>query len=153
MRRVLLICSLILFITTPAFSETTIKAQTDKTSITSDDNITYKLTIVSSDKNIPVPEGPGFEGFNIVSEAQSSQISLAGGKVKSVIVYAYILSPQKIGKIRIEPAKIKLKNETLSTASIDIEIKPGTRPIPSPEQNQPESQNGLPESQEPQITL
>ena len=52
-----------------AFAQTSIKAEVDKTIVTTDDAITYKLIITSSEENIPKPQLPRFTGFKIISSA------------------------------------------------------------------------------------
>ena len=147
-----------------AFAQTSIKAEVDKTIVTTDDAITYKLIITSSEKNIPKPQLPKFTGFKIISSAQSSTVSFtpplragAGCNVKTIVVYAFVLVPTDKGTLKIEPSSIKIKNETYSTATLEIEVEqgklkpkpktePGQRPS-IPEETQPETE------QPPQITL
>ena len=137
-----------------AFAETSIKAEVDKKSITTDENITYKLVITSAEQNIPAPQVPKFEGFNILSQAQSSTVSFAGGGIKTILVYAFILAPTDVGKFKIEPSSVKMKDKTYSTDSIEIEVtqgkaKPRKKSEPQPSlPQQPQS-----ETEQPQFTL
>lgn len=130
-------------------AETSIKAEVDKTSITTDEALTYKLIITSSDKGIPTPQLPKFEGFSVLSQAQSQTMSLVKSNIKTVLVYAFILAPINIGKFKIEPSSIKIKNEAYSTDAFEIEVKQGkTRPtVPQ------EEKLSLPEKTQPEITL
>lgn len=138
-----------------AFAQTSIKAEVDKTIVTADDAITYKLIITSSEENIPKPQLPKFTGFKIISSVQSSTVSFTKGNVKTIVVYAFVLVPADKGKLKIEPSSIKIKNETYSTATLEIEVQQGklkpktqTQQRPSiPEETQPETE------QPPQITL
>ncbi|PIP20861.1 MAG: hypothetical protein COX40_02440 [Candidatus Omnitrophica bacterium CG23_combo_of_CG06-09_8_20_14_all_40_11] len=172
-----------LFIAT-AFAQASIKAEVDKTTVTTDDIITYKLIVTSSEKNIPTPQLPKFTGFKVISSAQSSTVSFtpplragAGftkGNVKAIVVYAFILAPTDIGKFKIEPSAVKIKNETFSTASFEIEVNPvrntkplnkenkisngvkqgKARPKAEPEQKPLMPEETQPETEEqPQITL
>ncbi len=143
-----------LFIAT-AFAQASIKAEVDKTIVTTDDTITYKLIITSSEKNIPTPQLPKFTGFRVISSAQSSTVSLTKGNIKTIFVYAFILVPTDIGKFKIEPSEIKIKNETFSSVSFEIEVKQGKanpkaefeQELSIPEETQPEIEKL------PQITL
>ena len=143
-----------LFIT-EAFAQTSIKAEVDKTTVTTDDTITYKLIITSSEKNIPEPQLPKFTGFKIISSAQSSTVSFIKGNVKTIVVYAFILVPTDIGKFKVEPSSIKIKNETYSTGTLEIEVKQGkVKPKAEPGQKPPIPEETQPETEEqPQITL
>lgn len=137
-----------------AFAETSIKAEVDKKSITTDENVIYKLTITSTDKNIPQPQLPKFTGLAVISQAQSSSISLVKGGIKTILVYAFVLAPLDIGKFKIEPSLIKVKNKTCSTDTFEIEVTQGKRkPNPSQKEGLPLPEKPPSESEEPQVTL
>jgi len=140
----------ILLLVTIALAETTIKAEVDKTRITAEDNLTYKVIISSEDKNLPRPRMPNFENFYVLSQAESSTVSLVEASIKTVLVYAYILAPKEAGKFRIGPAAIKVKDKEYSTDIFEIEVvqaKTKERQKPALPQKSP------PESEEPEITL
>lgn len=131
---------------TKVFAEANIKAEVDKTSISMDETLTYKITVTSTDQKIPSPQVPKFQDFNVISRAQSSSVSISGNQVKTVLAYAFILAPTKTGKFTIEPASVKIKKDTYSSESFEIEVTEGTVKPKSPKNIQPESE-------EPQITL
>ena len=136
-----------------SFAETEIKAEADKTSITTDDTLIYKIIITSSDKAVPAPQLPEFTGFGVLSQAQSSTMSYVKSNVKTILVYAFVLAPTEAGKFEIGPSTIKIGNKTYSTQALEIEVKPGkTKPKTHLEEpSLPEK--SLPESQEAQVTL
>jgi len=139
-----------------AFAKTSIKAEVDKTIVTTDNSITYKLIITSLEKNIPTPQLPKFTGFKVISSAQSSSVTFTKGNVKTTIAYVFVLAPGGIGKFKIEPSTIKIRNETFSTADFEIEAKQGKpKPKAEPEQKPPQPEEIQPEETEesPQITL
>jgi hypothetical protein len=151
-KSILITLLFIFFFTINVFAQTSVKAEVDKLSITTDENITYKLIITTSAKKIPAPQIPKFTGFNIISQSQSSQISLSQGNLKTLIVYVFILSPAQTGKLNIEAASVKIENETFSTETIEIEVKPGkAKPSPAPKQK-PQPPQEAP-SQTKKITL
>lgn len=136
------------------FAQTSIKAEVDKTSITTDETLTYKIIITSSEKEILNPQLPKFAGFKVISQVQSSQISLGGSENKTVLTYQFILVPIDIGKFKLEPATVKIKNEVYSTDSFEIEVRPGkTKSKTQPEQKPSLPEEILPETEEPQITI
>jgi len=118
----------VLFFVASACAEITIKAEVDNTSITTNDFLTYKLVIISTEKNIPSPQIPKFEGFDVLSQAQSSSLSLAASNIKTMLTFTYILASKEKGKFKIEPAVIKLNDKVLSSAAFEIEVKQGTLP-------------------------
>ena len=145
---------LILFSTAPAFAEISIKAEVDKTSISTDETLTYKLIITSTDNQAPEPEVPKFTGFNVISQAQSSTFSYLKTGPKTVLVFAFILAPLEAGKFKIEPSVIKLKGKTYSADSFEIEVTQGkAKPKAPPEEKQTLPEKFPSESDQPQITL
>ncbi len=143
-----------LFIAT-AFAQTSIKAEVDKMSLTTDEALTYKLTITSFEKDIPTPQLPKFTGFDAISSAQSSAMTFTKGGVKSIVTYAFVLVPTGIGKFKIEPSQIKTKNKTFSSGDFEIEVKQGKGSLQAqPQQKTPIPEETPPETEEsPQITL
>jgi len=133
-----------------SFTQTLVKAEVDKTRITSDEAITYKFIITSSEKNLPPPQVPKFAGFIIISQSQSSNISLAQGKIKTILEYVFVLSPTDVGKMKIEPSSIKIKDDTYSTNAFEIEVKPGKRKPSLPQGSPPQPEE---QQQQPKITL
>lgn len=137
-----------------AFAQTSIKAEVDKTSLAKDEVLTYKLIITSLENNIPTPQLPKFTGFKVISSAQSSSLTLTKGNVKTIVVYVFVLIPTDVGKLKIEPSSIKIKNETFSTEPFEIEAKQG-KPKTEAEQKPPLPEGTQPEEPEepPQVTL
>jgi len=141
-RLIISVLSFVLFFVASACAEITIKAEVNNTSITTNDYLVYKLVITSTEKNIPGPQIPKFEGFDVLSQAQSSTLSLAAGNIKTMLTFTYILAPKEKGKFKIEPAVIKLKDKVFSSAAFEIEVKP---PFLLPQQEQ--------KTEEPRVSL
>lgn len=132
------------------FAQIAIKAEVDKTSITADELLTYKLTVSSVEKNIPPPKLPEFRGLAVVSQAESSTVSFQKTGMQSVIVFAFILLPQETGKIKIEPAQVRIKGKVYSSESFQIEVKAGVvRGVPRKDEPGPQ----IPQSDQPQYSL
>jgi hypothetical protein len=137
-----------------AFAEISIKAEVDKVSVATDEAITYKLTIVSSEKKIPYPKIAQFTGFKVISHSQSSTFSFVKNNAKTIIVYKFMLLPVEIGKLKIEPSLIKIKDKTYFTESFAIEVRKGKAgPGLSPPSKPSSPKKPLPASQQPQVTL
>lgn len=120
-----------------SFAQTFIKAEIDKVSLATNEAVTYKLTITSSERQLPPPQLPKFEGFKVVSTTKVSNISFAKNKVKTITVYTFILYPNEIGKVKIEPSSIKIKEKTYQTEEfqievIQVEVKPQVPPEQKP---------------------
>lgn len=142
---------------TAASADASLKAEVDKLSLTTDEDLTYKLVITSSAKRIPQPKLPKFEGFVALSNARTSQISISSGTQKTLVVYVFILAPVKIGKLKIEPSQIEIAGKSYSSDAFEIEVKrgkPKPKPKAEPEQKPPMPEETQPETEEqPQITL
>ena len=139
---------------TIVFAQTALKAEVDKKQISTDEFLTYKLTITSTEKKIPLAQLPKFEGFTVVSQAQSSKVSIAKNQIKTILIYTYLLVPTDIGKFTIEPSSIKIKNAAISSEAFEIEVKPGkVKPQPKPEEVPPSPEKPQLEPEESQVTL
>lgn len=125
MKRIILIAIFIILGASLLFAETNIKAEVDKTKIASNETITYKFIIASTEKKIPQPTLPKFDGFRVLSNLQSSQVSVSKGVMKAAIVYIRILAPQQPGKLKIGPGQIKIAGKTIASDSFDIEVRAG----------------------------
>lgn len=134
----------ILLITVKSFAETSIKAEVDKTQITADEVLTYKITIGSTEKKIPQPKLPQFKGFNLISQSQSSSISFGKDNIKTILVYEFILSPIKQGEFKIESSVVTVGGKTYSSQSYQIKVTAGKiKPRILPEKIKPESQEEI----------
>ena len=125
----------ILFSAGCVFAETSIKAEVDKISIATDDTLTYKLIITTSEKDIPVPLMPKFEGFDVVSQAQSSTITFAKGGSNTNLVYVFILAPRLAGKLTIQPVTLKVGLRKYESQQFQIGVTQG-KPKPKISPNQ-----------------
>lgn len=137
-----------------AQAQTLIKAEVDKTGITADDRLTYKLTVTSSAKAIPRPRLPDFSGFSVIANSQDSRVSLSQGVLKTTASYTFILSPQKTGILKIGPARISVEGKDYSSNAFDIEVRPGrARPEASLPGQKSSPSSGPQAGKEPQFTL
>ena len=135
-----------------ALAETAIKAEVDNTRLTTDDTLTYKIIVTSSENKLPAVEAPKFEGFSIISQADSSTISFVKGNVKTILVYAFILAPAATGKFTIAPSTIRVKNITYSSEVFEIEVTQG-KATPKTIPQEKEFSPLQPGTEEPQFTL
>lgn len=137
-----------------ASAEISLKAEVDKASISTDETLTYKLIITSPEKKIPQPQIPKFEGFSVISQAQTSEISLGKGESKTFMVYVFILVPNGTGKFKIEPGSIALEGKTYATDTFEIEVTQGkTKPQVPLGPESPLPKRTQPQTEQPQITL
>lgn len=155
MKKILLfIASSILLCQAVAFAETAIKSEADKTALSTDETLIYKVIVTSSEEKLPLPQLPKFEGFKVISQAQSSTASFAGKEIKTILVYAFILVPLEKGKLKIPSATIKVKEKIYSTDPLEIEVTQGKQNLkPQPKEKPPLPKETVPESEKSQTTL
>ena len=102
--------------------EISIKAEVDKTKLTADETLRYRITVESGLKEIAAPEVADFKGFTVASQLQSSSVSVVKGVVKTTAAYTFILIPLETGKLTIEPSTIKVGQKIYSTQPFEIEV-------------------------------
>jgi hypothetical protein len=147
MKKIAAACFIIaIFFIGAACANETIKAEVDKLKITTDDEVTYKLNIVSDRNNTSYPKLPDFKGFDVISQAQSTTVSFQKGQPDVLMTYVYILAPTAAGKFTIGPSSVKISGKVYSTQSFEIEVTQGKNlPAPQPEEE--------PEEEQPKVTL
>ncbi|MFH1355157.1 MAG: BatD family protein [Candidatus Omnitrophota bacterium] len=157
MRRIVFIAGIfLLLIKACVFADNSVEAEVDKTNLTTDEYLTYKITISSVDKELTLPKLPEFDGFIVASQMQSSNISFVKNEVKSTMVYTYLLMPIKTGILIIPPSKVTIQGEEYQTTSFEIDVKQGkTKPKTTPKQEPHSPERFLPgqDSEQPQYTL
>lgn len=142
-----------IFLSSAQASEIKVEAQVDKKAMTTDEALTYKISVSSLENKLPEIKLPDFAGFTVISQAQSSSFNFSSGKANNSAVFIYVLACLKVGKLEIKPASVKIGKDTFTTESFVIEVKQGKNPLRS----RPEKQdNALPEeftSDRPQYAL
>lgn len=123
------------------------KAEVDKVRLVAAEVLTYKLTVNSTLKDIPKPSFPDFSGFNVISEANTSHISVSGGTKNVSLGYVFMLRPITAGTFTIKPAELKIGDKTYYSAEFNIEVEPsgvepGVMPKAVPENTAPDKKNG-----------
>lgn len=126
-----------------AFCEVSVKADVDKLKVTTDEDITYKVTVVNSGKIMPKVKFPKFDGFKVLSQAQSSTISFAKSKIETILIYAYILRPLTAGKYTIGPTEV-VNDKVYKSDSFEVEVSQGSLPDrgPKPKEKLPFDSGG-----------
>jgi len=105
------------------YAQVSFNAKVDKVNLPINETLIYEIDITTQSKNIPSPKLPKFEDFIVVSQQQSSNISFKKDKIATQIVYSFVLMPRRSGKLKIEPAEIKIENRTYYTEAFEIEVK------------------------------
>jgi hypothetical protein len=104
-------------------------AQVDRNASTLGESIVYEVTLSIADGRVQSYRPPDFRGFRVLGEypSQSTQIQMGGGAsvMRTVYSWRYELSPAESGRLSIGPARVKIGNRELRTASITISVDSG----------------------------
>ncbi len=124
---------LFVILVSTVYAEIELKAEVDKKSVSTDDEIIYKLSVsASGEKQLPLPKFPGFKGFLVISQANTSNISIKGRESILKAIYVFILLPQEIGKLTIDAAEIKASGKVYksdSFESVHLCVWPKSNPL------------------------
>lgn len=137
-----------------SLAQTQIKSEVDKIRISTEEALTYKLTVTSSEKKITQPKFPEFKDFAVIWQAESSKVSFTKEGAKTMLIYTFILAPKNTGRFSIGPAQIKAEGKVYTSEKFEIEVTPGNlKPRALPDEKPPTPKKVLPESKSLEITL
>lgn len=113
-------------------SDISVSARVDKSKLAIDDTLTLTIVIEGETRSLPSPELPVMNGFRTYSSSRSQNISIVNGEIFASTTFRYILVPQQIGKLTIEPIQIGYKGKIYETDPIEIEVtSAGAAPPPA----------------------
>ena len=119
-----------------AQAEEPIVAGVDRLELSTDEMVTLTVVVDAASRNLPQPELPALEGFSIIGNSTSTQMSIINGAISNNIVYSYRLQPYRTGTLTIEPIKLTLDGQTYLTNPINIEVSQGSGQTQAPSRNQ-----------------
>jgi len=151
---VLFLAIFILF-TSTVFAEVSLRCEVDKKTISIGEQLVYKLIIRYSEKNLPTPKLPKFDGFKIISQAQSSAVVYGPDSVKNQLAYTYILVPLQPGNFTFEPSTVMIQGKTHACEEVKIEVTEDNQRSSRKLQKKvnPLPDKGPSDSKGPQLTL
>lgn len=124
--KVLFLTFAFLLATQPVFSEAKFYVKANNTAYVGQN---YKVSYIlenAKGKNFSYPTT--FQGFQVLSGPnQSSSFSWVNGQTTQTIEYYFILRPSQEGSFKIPSASIQIKNETLSTENLSVEVIQGAQ--------------------------
>lgn len=136
-----------------AAAEVELSASVDRAQAALDDTVALRITAVYSSKADPgeltLPE---FSDFDVVSRAQSEQVSFAfvngAPSFRRTLTTTLALTPRRAGDVVIEPARLAFHGKTYQTRELRLRVLPagqaspgGQRPpdpTPAPDQARPD---------------
>lgn len=130
-------------------AQAAIQADVDRTALSTDETLQLTVTLNSpSLLDVPRPDLPALQGFDVVGTSTSSQLSMVNGQVSSRAIYIYTLQPYETGDLVIEPISVTLGGQTYSTQPITVHVSQGTGvPGPAPSNRQSASPPATPSTE------
>jgi hypothetical protein len=123
MKKIFIILCFTFFITNFLNAENvSLSSEVNKKTVALDDNIVLTVTVSGDARDIPQPNIPQIDGFNIYSSGRSQNISIINGKVSSSLTYSYVLNPKSVGKYTIGTITVNYKGQNYSTQPIPVEV-------------------------------
>lgn len=116
------LCLFLIIVSTPIFSNVSVSSSVDKTQVSINDSLEYKLVISGAKSSISIDES-FLKDFSVISRSSSQSYRLVNNEFSASQIKVFILRPQKTGTITIPKAKIKVEGKTLETNEIKITVK------------------------------
>ncbi|MDT8286075.1 MAG: BatD family protein [Elusimicrobiales bacterium] len=113
----------LIFPAAPARAALTVAASVDRHEVDIDGSVRLTVTVSGDTANVPEPEIPRLDAFNVYSSGRSQNISFINGRVSSSVVFSYILEPRYIGKAVIPPISVFTGTEKFLTRRIEIQVR------------------------------
>lgn len=111
----------------PARAGLTVAASVDRHEVDIDGSVRLTVTVSGDTANVPEPEIPRLDAFNVYSSGRSQNISFINGRVSSSVVFTYILEPRYIGRAVIPPISVFTGSEKFMTRQIEIQVRGAAR--------------------------
>ena len=120
--------AMIAFVVQPALAQSPgpISGSVDRTALTTDETLTLTVVVNAPGQNVPQPQLPDLNGFSIMGNSSSSQISIVNGAISSSNSYSYRLQPYQSGSLTIEPVTLSVGGQVFQTEPITVEVSQGT---------------------------
>ncbi|MDQ7773074.1 MAG: BatD family protein [Elusimicrobiales bacterium] len=139
----------------PVRAGLTVAASVDRHEVDIDGSVRLTVTVSGDTANVPEPEIPRLDAFNVYSSGRSQNISFINGRVSSSVAFTYILEPRYIGKAVIPPISVFTGSEKFMTRQIEIQVRGAARrPQPRAGAQQPPAQApqpARPQGQRPSV--
>lgn len=130
-RPLILAAALAASLCAPAAAVLNIAADTDRNTVEIDGNLYLTVTVSGDSANVPEPDLPNMQNFNVYSSGRSQSISIINGRITTSVSFTYILTPRFLGPQTIPPIAVSTGKEKAVTPEIKINVVKATaRPQP-----------------------
>ena len=139
-RKLKFILLLLIFGGTVAYSEITLKASIDKTTVGLNQSVNYQV-VVSGAQNVPSPTLPVLSDFTIQGRGSSTSVTIVNGSMSASKTFNYVLVPKKEGEFTIPPSIINYKGQIYKTEAFKIKVVPASQAPQQQRQQQQQRQS------------
>ncbi|MEW5700844.1 MAG: BatD family protein [Candidatus Zixiibacteriota bacterium] len=133
-RTITLACVLLAFSLAAAFADTTFRLKVEPKKIMLSENATLQLTLESDSRSLPQPQLPPLPDFQVFSSGRNQSMQVTNGRVRSSIIYSYVLSPRHAGRFTVGPARVTVDGVEYTTQAETVVVNeaPPASPAPVP---------------------
>lgn len=118
----------------PAMAQSPVRAEVDRTDITSDDVLILNI-IVENATSIGEPQFEPMDGFAAQGRSSSTQLSIINGVSSRQTVYQYSLIPTQLGMLTVPAAHVTVDGNAYVTDPIQVNVTQGNgQPTGNPQQ-------------------
>jgi hypothetical protein len=105
-------------------AEIGLKAALDKNTVALDDVVSYTLTTSGGEGNLPVPPLPALTNLTVVSNYQTSNVSVINGQMSAASSVTYVLKPGRVGDASVGAARLEYKGKTYQAPVVSLKVTP-----------------------------
>src|SRR6185436_17106370 len=92
------------------------------------------VTISGDVSNLPEPQMPGLEAFQIQNAGTSQSYSWINGHTTATVTHSYVLTPKQEGQFTIPPVKLVIEGKTVESNSLGVQVVKGNAAALPPQQ-------------------
>ncbi|MBR4682165.1 MAG: protein BatD [Elusimicrobiaceae bacterium] len=118
MRKTAFLLFVLMSLTIGAWAQVSFSAQTDKTALALDDELTLTVHLSGVTGNIVAPQLPSLPAFNVYSR-EMEQASING---RTSLLFRYTMVPRFVGNATIGPVTFTYNGQTYKTQPIAVQI-------------------------------
>jgi len=109
----------------PAMAQSPVRAEVDRTDITSDDVLILSIIIEDANGNANEPQFEAMDDFAAQGRSSSTQLSIINGQRSRQTIYQYSLIPTKLGTVTVPAAHVTVDGNAYVTDSIYVNVTQG----------------------------
>ncbi len=109
----------------PAMAQSPVRAEVDRTDITSDDVLILSIIIEDANGNATEPQFEGIDGFAAQGKSSSTQLSIINGQRSRQTIYQYSLIPTQLGTLTVPAAHVTVDGNAYVTDPIHVNVTQG----------------------------